>query len=61
MWPLSAVTFFSDVLRLSTSMTVMLPQETSSQIGMTGSARRGDYPTLYLLHELSPDPLSLKV
>ncbi len=30
--------FFSDVLGLSTSMTVILPQATSGQIGMPGSA-----------------------
>jgi S-formylglutathione hydrolase FrmB len=47
--------FFSDVLRLSTSMTVILPQQTSSQIGMAGSSRGGEPPTLYLLHGLSDD------
>ncbi len=48
--------FFSDVLELSTSMTVILPQATSAQIGMTGvvgTSRR--HPTLYLLHGLSDD------
>jgi len=47
--------FFSDVLGLSTSMTVILPEETSSQIGLRGSARGGDPPVLYLLHGLSDD------
>lgn len=47
--------FFSEVLGLSTSMTVILPQATASQIGMRGSARRGEFPTLYLLHGLSDD------
>jgi putative tributyrin esterase len=47
--------FFSEVLRLSTSMTVVLPQETSAQIGMRGAARGGAPPTLYLLHGLSDD------
>jgi putative tributyrin esterase len=47
--------FFSEVLGLSTSMTVILPQQTSAQIGMTGSARGGDPPVLYLLHGLSDD------
>jgi putative tributyrin esterase len=47
--------FFSEVLRLSISMTVILPQQTSSQIGMAGSARGGAHPTLYLLHGLSDD------
>ena len=47
--------FFSDVLGLSTSMTVVLPQRTTGQIGMSGSGRDGDLPTLYLLHGLSDD------
>jgi putative tributyrin esterase len=46
--------FFSDVLELSTSMTVILPQETQNQIGLTGHAREG-VPVLYLLHGLSDD------
>ncbi|MEU6075008.1 alpha/beta hydrolase family protein [Micromonospora sp. NPDC047074] len=47
--------FFSETLGMSTSMTVILPQRTSSQIGMTGSAPAGDPPVLYLLHGLSDD------
>jgi S-formylglutathione hydrolase FrmB len=47
--------FFSDVLGLSTSMTVILPQSTSGQIGMAGNERSGDAPVLYLLHGLSDD------
>lgn len=47
--------FFSDVLGVSTSMTVVLPQQTTTQIGMSGSARGGHHPTLYLLHGLSDD------
>jgi putative tributyrin esterase len=48
--------FFSDVLELSTSMTVVLPQATSSQIGMQGVVQEsGRHPTLYLLHGLSDD------
>lgn len=47
--------FFSDVLGLSTSMTVILPQATSSQIGMTGAVRDSAPPVLYLLHGLSDD------
>ena len=47
--------FFSDVLGLSTSMTVVLPEATSAQIGMTGTATGGDAPVLYLLHGLSDD------
>jgi putative tributyrin esterase len=47
--------FFSDVLGLSTSMTVLLPQRTSTQIGMAGSGGDGPPPVLYLLHGLSDD------
>jgi len=47
--------FFSDVLELSTSMTVILPQATSAQIGLSGAVRSGEFPTLYLLHGLSDD------
>ena len=46
---------FSDVLGLSTSLTVILPQATTTQIGMTGNARDADPPLLYLLHGLSDD------
>ena len=46
--------FFSEALGLSTSMTVILPQETSHQIGMTGSTRDLP-PVLYLLHGLTDD------
>ena len=46
--------FFAETLGLSTSMTVILPQETSRQIGMAGAAR-DDVPVLYLLHGLSDD------
>jgi len=48
--------FFSDVLELSTSMTVVLPQRTEAQIGMAGvAAEGGPPPVLYLLHGLSDD------
>jgi putative tributyrin esterase len=47
--------FFSDVLGMSTSMHVILPQQTLTQIGMAGAATTGDHPTLYLLHGLSDD------
>ena len=47
--------FFSDVLGLSTSMTVILPQSTTGQIGMAGSESTGPAPVLYLLHGLSDD------
>lgn len=47
--------FFSEVLGVSTSITVILPQTTYTQIGMSGSAKKEKYPTLYLLHGLSDD------
>lgn len=47
--------FFSDVLGLCMSMNVILPQNTSGQIGMDGSAGAGRHPTLFLLHGLSDD------
>ena len=36
-------------------MTVILPQQTSGQIGMPGTATEADPPVLYLLHGLSDD------
>lgn len=47
--------FYSDVLGLSTSMNVILPQNTNSQIGMENNAIGDRYPVLYLLHGLSDD------
>lgn len=47
--------FFSEALELSTTMTVILPQATATQIGMRGAVRAGAHPTLYLLHGLSDD------
>ena len=47
--------FFSDSLSLSTSMTIILPQQTSNQIGMAGEVSEGPPPVLYLLHGLSDD------
>lgn len=47
--------FFSDALAVSTSMTVILPQRTTGQIGMTGQAGDDPPPVLYLLHGLSDD------
>src|SRR5215207_6612200 len=47
--------FFSVALILSTTMTVILPQETSTQIGMASRHRQGLPPVLYLLHGLSDD------
>jgi putative tributyrin esterase len=47
--------FFSEALSLSTSMTVLLPQRTTTQIGMAGQIPDGPPPVLYLLHGLSDD------
>jgi putative tributyrin esterase len=47
--------FASESLGLACSMTVILPQNTKSQIGMTGVATRKKHPVLYLLHGMSDD------
>jgi putative tributyrin esterase len=47
--------FFSEALSLSTSMTVLLPQRATTQIGMAGRAGDDAPPVLYLLHGLSDD------
>ena len=47
--------FFSEVLHLSTSVVVILPQPAPSQNGTTGSGGSHKHPTLYLLHGLSDD------
>lgn len=47
--------FFSDVLQVATTMTVILPQEATNQIGAEAHARAGNFPVLYLLHGLSDD------
>lgn len=47
--------FYSEVLGLNTSMTVILPQKTTTQIGMSNVTRGDLHPTLYLLHGLSDD------
>lgn len=49
------VEFFSDTLGLSCSMTVILPQRTTGQIGMEGQGSNGPPRVLYLLHGLSDD------
>src|SRR5215208_1166391 len=46
---------FSEALSLSTSMTVILPQPTTTRIGTTGGAGDDPPPVLYLLHGLSDD------
>jgi putative tributyrin esterase len=47
--------FFSEVLNLSTSMTVILPQQSSTQVGMQKNMTDDKLQTLYLLHGLSDD------
>ncbi len=49
--------YYSDALGVSTSMTVLLPESTTSQIGLAGAPDGGPngFPTLYLLHGLSDD------
>lgn len=47
--------FFSEVLGLSTSMTVILPQQTRNQIGLAGVVNAQRHPTLWLLHGMSDD------
>jgi len=47
--------FYSESLELCSSMTVILPQNTRSQIGMTGTAGTKKHPVLYLLHGMSDD------
>ncbi|CAM4349109.1 esterase family protein [Paenibacillus alkaliterrae] len=47
--------FFSEVLGLSTSMTVILPQQTTSQIGMNNRSSHKLHKTLFLLHGFSDD------
>ena len=51
--------FFSEVLEVGTSATVLLPQASEEQIGVAGAAGAstpdGDFPVLYLLHGLSDD------
>ncbi|GFI44878.1 carbohydrate acetyl esterase/feruloyl esterase [Lachnospiraceae bacterium] len=49
------VDFFSDVLGMSMNMDVILPQQTTWQIGMEGKGADGRYKTVYLLHGMSDD------
>lgn len=49
------VDFFSDVLGMCVNMDVIIPQQTSKQIGMEGMAADGQYRTMYLLHGMSDD------
>lgn len=47
--------FFSESLLMGVSVTVVLPQATDEQIGVTESTIAGPPPVLYLLHGLSDD------
>ncbi len=47
--------FFSDVLEMGTSMSVVLPQAVEAQIGVADTPRSDEPPVLYLLHGLSDD------
>lgn len=47
--------FFSQILRVSVSMDVILPEYSGGQIGMDAQSERKKHPTLYLLHGLSDD------
>ncbi|MDE0573890.1 alpha/beta hydrolase-fold protein [Demequina sp. B12] len=47
--------YFSDVLGMSMTATVILPQAVNQQIGMASAPARAALPTLYLLHGLSDD------
>jgi len=47
--------FFSEVLGINTSMNVILPQQTFSQIGIKNKSFGKKHPVLYLLHGLSDD------
>jgi S-formylglutathione hydrolase FrmB len=47
--------YFSDVLEVGTSMTVVVPQVTEEQIGVNAASGDGERPVLYLLHGLSDD------
>ena len=49
------VNFFSEALSMCMSMDVILPEQTTAQIGMKGGASGKPYKTLYLLHGMSDD------
>ena len=49
------VNFFSDVLAISASMDVILPQKVSRQVGMGSAGSDKPLPVLYLLHGMSDD------
>ncbi len=46
---------FSEALEMSCAVNVLLPQQTSAQVGMSGRSRGGPHPTLWLLHGRTDD------
>src|ERR1044072_6707684 len=51
--PLIRCDFFAESLALGTSMTVLLPQPSAAQVGVTGRDSDAPPPVLYLLHGLT--------
>jgi putative tributyrin esterase len=47
--------FHSDVLGMASTMNVIIPQKSTTQIGMSGGKTKSEYPVLYLLHGCSDD------
>lgn len=47
--------FFSDVLGMSSTMNVIIPENRENRIGIKTKAEQDKYPVLYLLHGLSDD------
>jgi len=47
--------FFSDVLGMSSSMNVIIPENKENRIGIQTGSERNEYQVLYLLHGLSDD------
>lgn len=47
--------FFSDVLGMSSTMNVIIPENRKNRIGIKTKAEQDEYPVLYLLHGLSDD------
>jgi putative tributyrin esterase len=47
--------FFAESLALGTSITVLLPQPSTAQVGVTGAGSDDPPPVLYLLHGLTDD------
>lgn len=49
------VDFYSEILKMSTQMDVILPQKTNGQVGMKKLDQTEKYPVLYLLHGMTDD------